>query len=153
MLQYYIVGVARRLLEDPAYYLLGWRYGEHGVRWLDGLMPGTEAGFKRSERWFRRFATLAVAVEPGAAVCLLAGTSRMSPGWFASVNVVGTVIRVAVIRVIGRVAAGRVDAALDILAEYRTVATGATALVATATAAPLVLGLVRWMRGTSIKVV
>ena len=45
------------------------------------------------------------------------------------------------------------DAALDILAEYRTVATGATALVATATAAPLVLGLVRWMRGTSIKVV
>ena len=97
MLQYFIVGVARRLLEDPAYYLLGWRYGEHGVRWLDSLIPGTEAGFKRSERWFRRFATLAVAVEPGAAVCLLAGTSRMSPGWFASVNVVGTVIRVAVI--------------------------------------------------------
>jgi membrane protein DedA with SNARE-associated domain len=77
----------------------------------------------------------------------------MSPGWFASVNVVGTVIRVAVIRVIGRVAAGRVDAALDILAEYRTVATGATALVAAVTAAPLVLGLVRWMRGKSIKVV
>ena len=120
---------------------------------MDGLIPGTEAGFKRSERWLRRFATLAVAVEPGAAVCLLAGTSRMSPGWFASVNVVGTVIRVAVIRVVGRVAAGRVDAALDILAEYRTVATGATALVATASAAPLVLGLVRWMRGKSIKVV
>ena len=115
---------------------------------MDSLIPGTEAGFKRSERWFRRFATLAVAVEPGAAVCLLAGTSRMSPGWFASVNVVGTVIRV-----IGRVAAGKVDAALDILAEYRTVATGTTALVAAATAAPLVLGLVRWMRGTSIKVV
>ena len=31
---------------------------------------------RSSEGWFRRFATVAVAVEPGAAVCMLAGTSR-----------------------------------------------------------------------------
>ncbi len=152
MLPYFVVGVARRLLEDPAYYLLGWRYGERGVSWLDGLMPGTEAGFRRSEHWFRRFATLAVALEPGAAVCLLAGTSRMSPGWFATVNVIGTVIRVAAIRFVGRVAVGRVNAVLHVLAEFRTAATAVTALLSAATAAPLAFGMVRWIRGKSIGV-
>ena len=48
--------------------------------------------------------------------CLLAGTSRMSPGWFATVNVIGTVVRVAAIRFVGRVAAGRVNAVLHFLA-------------------------------------
>ena len=32
---YFVVGVARRLLEDPLYYYLGWMYGTKAVDWLE----------------------------------------------------------------------------------------------------------------------
>jgi hypothetical protein len=31
----YAVGIARRLIEDPLYYHLGWRYGTKAVDWLE----------------------------------------------------------------------------------------------------------------------
>jgi len=66
--------------------------------------------------------------------------------------VIGTVIRVAAIRFVGRVAVGRVNAVLHVLAEFRTAATAVTALLSAATAAPLAFGMVRWIRGKSIGV-
>ena len=81
--------------------LAGRPHAGHGGRFQEGQSTGSGG-----------FATLAVALEARRSLCLLAGTSRMSPGWFATVNVIGTVIRVAAIRFVGRVAVGRVNAVL-----------------------------------------
>ena len=35
LVPYLIVGIARRLLEDPLYYYLGWTYGTKAVDWLE----------------------------------------------------------------------------------------------------------------------
>mmetsp|Transcript_12322 Transcript_12322/g.29767 ORF Transcript_12322/g.29767 Transcript_12322/m.29767 type:complete len:182 (-) Transcript_12322:8-553(-) len=81
---YCLISIARRLAEDPLYYYLGWTYGTRAVDWLShcGAVPGLHNAIHHSEAWFRRMSTVAVAVAPGAAVCLLAGSSRMSPPWF-----------------------------------------------------------------------
>lgn len=86
---------------------------------------------------------MAVAVEPGAIVCLLAGTSNMPTAWFAAVNVFGTVARVIVIRWAGHAAAGHVTWALGHVVALRGPLTAATAVVSAAAAMPFMVGLVK----------
>lgn len=120
---------------------------EAGGPGAEEVMPGTHRAIKRSEMWFRRFASVAVAVEPGAAVCLLAGTSRMSPTHFAVVNVAGTTARVLAIRWAGHAGVGYVARAIMFIARFRAPLTIATAATAAATALPLVMALIHGMRG------
>ena len=55
---YFIVGVARRLLEDPLYYYLGWMYGTKAVDWLEvrdrvsmrNFAPGAATSFPLEPR-------------------------------------------------------------------------------------------------------
>ena len=90
--------------------------------------------------------TVAVAVAPGAAVCLLAGTARMSPGRFTALNVVGTALRVLAIRGAGTAAAGLVAGLLALVGRFRAPVTAATAALSMASAAPVVTGLLRMRR-------
>lgn len=123
---------------------------EAGGPGAEEVMPGTHGAIKRSEKWFRRFASVAVAVEPGAAVCLLAGTSRMSPTHFAAVNVAGTTARVLAIRWAGHAGAGYVARAMPFIARFRAPLTIATAAAAAATALPLVMALIHGARGRGV---
>ena len=107
------MGVSRRLVEDPLFYFVGRFYPHRAETHLARYFPDVARAADRCRAWFRRFATLAVFVEPGAAVCLMAGASRMSPTWFALVNVVGTVLRVGAVRAAGVAASGWTNAAAD----------------------------------------
>ena len=98
---YVVVCVCRRLLEDPLYYHLGATRFAGAVRVLDDASPGTRRKLEASKPWFERFSILAVALEPGAVVCLLAGWSKMRAATFWSVNVFGTLARVLLVRRIG----------------------------------------------------
>ena len=86
---YVVVCVCRRLLEDPLYFYLGATRFAGAVRVLDDVSPGTRRKIEASKPWFERFSTLAVALEPGAVVCLLAGWSKMRATTFWSANVAG----------------------------------------------------------------
>lgn len=132
------MGVSRRLVEDPLFYFVGRFYPHRAETHLTRYFPDVARAADRCRAWFRRFATLAVFVEPGAAVCLMAGASRMSPTWFALVNVVGTVSRVGAVRAAGVAASGWTNAAADAATRFRTTATAATVVVAVAALAPLV---------------
>eukprot|EP00439_Symbiodinium_sp_Y106_P041017 s2419_g5.t1 len=56
-------------------------------------LPGSAEALKRASDAFARFSALAVVVEPGAVVCLLAGASKMRPATFTALNVGGTIAR------------------------------------------------------------
>ena len=98
---YVIVSLTRRLLEDPLYYHLGATRFASAVRVLDRTSPGMRRKIEASKPWFERYSVLAVALEPGAVVCLLAGWSRMRAATFWSVNVLGTLARVLLFRHVG----------------------------------------------------
>ena len=98
---YVIVSLLRRLLEDPLYYHLGATRFASAVRVLDRTSPGILRKIEASKPWFERFSVLAVILEPGAVVCLLAGWSKMRAATFWSVNVFGTLARVLLVRRIG----------------------------------------------------
>ena len=88
---YLAVATVRRLLSDPLFYLIGFLYGDSGVRWIERRL-GDDVGIVRAmERGFRKAAPVMVFLFPGAIVCVLAGATGMSPVLFLAANVVGTV--------------------------------------------------------------
>ena len=92
-----LVATIRRLVSDPLFYLLGYLYGERGVRWMERKM-GEGGGLVRGiERGFSKAAPVMVFLFPGAIVCVLAGATGMSPVWFLALNVAGTVTVVSLV--------------------------------------------------------
>ena len=88
---YLLVATVRRLFSDPLFYLVGYLYGDSGVRWIERRL-GDDVGIVRAmERGFRKAAPVMVFLFPGAIVCVLAGATGMSPVLFLAANVVGTV--------------------------------------------------------------
>ena len=141
---YVLVSLARRIAEDPLYFYLGNTRFAEAVTTLDSLdaVPNLAHKIQRSKPLFARFAVLAVLVEPGAVVCLLAGWSQMRRSVFWSVNVFGTVGRILLVRALGRVA--RRWSAFATLAAaaktHRRVIAIASAGVASAAALALIRG-------------
>ena len=85
------VATIRRLVSDPLFYLLGYLYGDRGVRWMERKM-GEGGGLVRAiERGFSKAAPVMVFLFPGAIVCVLAGATGMSPLLFLALNLLGTV--------------------------------------------------------------
>lgn len=103
-----LIGLGRRLLEDPFLYFLGRWQGDQALAWVDRKVGGG--------RWLdlvrRRFRLLGyplVALVPGGVVCLLAGASGMGPVAFLVLNIAGTLVTLAVLRAVGAEAAGPID--------------------------------------------
>ena len=99
-----LIGLGRRLLEDPFLYFLGRWQGDEALAWVDGKVGGG--------RWLdlvrRRFRLLGyplVALAPGGVVCLLAGASGMGPVAFLTLNVLGTLATLVALRALGEEAA------------------------------------------------
>jgi membrane protein DedA with SNARE-associated domain len=128
---YLVVGLGRRLLEDPFLFLLGRWYGDEAIAWVDGKLGGGRA-LRWVQRHFRRVGWLLVAVAPGGVVCVLAGASRMPTALFLVLNVVGTVVTILVLRRFGDVFAGPVDASLAFVADNVVVLTVASVILTTA---------------------
>ena len=95
---WFLVALARRLLEDPLFFSFGWAYREDALRFLKEKAPRVAVSSSSAESNVRRLSFMAVLLEPGAIVCTLAGVFRMDPKTFLLLNVLGTLARLAGIR-------------------------------------------------------
>lgn len=126
---FFVVGVLRRMLSDPLYYLLGLLYGDRAVRWIERRM-GDDAGMVRGlERLFAKVAPLLVFLFPGQLICVLAGATRMNPWLFGVLNVVGTLTVVGLLRQFGDVFQGPVGGVTDFITRNYLVLTVVSVLL------------------------
>lgn len=109
-LPFLVVAVARRLLSDPLYFLLGHLYGDAGVRWAEKRLGEGGSVIRFYERMFSRAAPVMVFLFPGAIVCLMSGATGMSVPVFVALNVVGTIFAVSVSYYFAEVLATPLDA-------------------------------------------
>ena len=107
---YFVVGSLRRFSSDPLYFLLGRRYGDAAVRWLE--RQGGGAIVRVTEAAFRKAAYPMLVIFPGAVVCALAGDVGIAPAVFVTVTLLRTFAAVALIRVLADAFSGPVDAVL-----------------------------------------
>ena len=105
-----VVGVVRRMLTDPLFFLLGHFYGDRAVAWIQRRLGGAEVLARVTEDGFRRFSGLMVFLFPGALVCVLAGASRMRVRTFLLLNFTGTVAIVLVLRAFAHTVEGPIEA-------------------------------------------
>lgn len=105
LVPFVLVGIVRRLVSDPFFYLLGRWYGERGVDWVQ-RRAGAGAWVESVKRLFSPFAVPAVLLFPGTLVCVLAGATGMPPRRFVALNVTGSVAAVLGLRLLAEVAAG-----------------------------------------------
>ncbi|MDP8988216.1 MAG: hypothetical protein M3N11_07710 [Actinomycetota bacterium] len=111
LVPYVVVGLGRRLLEDPLLFLLGRWYGDDAIAWLDGKVGGGTY-LRAVQRSFHRVGWLLVALAPGGVVCVLAGVSRMRTAVFLALNVAGTLVTIALLRRFGDAFAGPIEVLL-----------------------------------------
>lgn len=107
---YLLVATLRRLFSDPLFYLLGYLYGDAGVRWVEKRMGDGGALIQWIERAFAKAAPVMVFFFPGLAVCVLAGATGMSIPLFFAINIAGTVFMVSVMYFFADVVEGPLDA-------------------------------------------
>merc|ERR1712187_772447 len=120
-LPWIIIGSLRRFCEDPLYFYAGWRYREACLEMLRKWSPDMAEGYDKAESFFRNNLYVAVAVNPGATVCSLAGASRMPPVAFFSLNVGSTVAQLLVMRYICLMFPDRIDEILGLIKRYMLV--------------------------------
>lgn len=116
---YYSLGMLRLLVADPLFFLLGMWYGDAAIRWLERKWASQGEVARMFERWFEKAAYPIVAFAPNNIVCLLAGASGMPLAGFVAANVVGTVARLYLIRMLGKTFESPIESILDFFAEYR----------------------------------
>jgi len=113
-----IIAVGRRFCEDPLYFYAGWAYRESCLGMLRKWSPDMADGFHKAEDLFRSNLYVAVAVNPGATVCSLAGASRMQPALFIILNVGSTAAQLILMRYICLQYPGYIDDALGLIKQY-----------------------------------
>lgn len=128
-----VFAVIRRMLSDPLFFLLGHLYGEDALRWAQRRLGGNEVLVQLTQDWFRKASGFMVFLFPGALICVLAGVSRMSVRMFITLNFLGTLTMVIVMRLFARVLEGPIEAVLrfnDRNVKWLTVASIALVVVA-----------------------
>jgi membrane protein DedA with SNARE-associated domain len=116
---YYVVGFVRLLLSDPLFYLLGYFYGDAAVRWVERNTRTLGGQLRWVEKKFSRWGVPLVFAIPNNWICLFAGASRMRPAVFLAANISGTILRLWLIRIVGKAFEGPIDWILEFIARYR----------------------------------
>lgn len=116
---FFVVGVGRQMIVDPLYFILGRRYGDAGVRWLERKLGDGAAGVTMFEGWFKKAAYPMVAIAPNAIISVLAGASKMKASVFLALNLGGTVVTIVILRLFGDVFSGPLDAVLGFLRRFQ----------------------------------
>jgi membrane protein DedA with SNARE-associated domain len=116
---FFIVAVARQLLSDPIYYVLGRWYGDAGARWLEKKMGEGGAFIRWLESGFAKASWPMVAIFPNHIICMLAGASGMPPAIFFLLNLGGTIAAIAIFRTFGDVFGGPISTVTGFLNDYR----------------------------------
>jgi membrane protein DedA with SNARE-associated domain len=118
-LSYYVVGTVRLLLSDPLFFLLGRWYGDTAIEWVEKRSPTYGDLIRRAERGFGKAAYALVLIAPNQWICLLAGAAGMSVVAFFTLNIIGTLGRLYLIRVLGETFEAPIDAVLGFFRDYR----------------------------------
>jgi membrane protein DedA with SNARE-associated domain len=118
-LSYYVVGTIRLLLSDPLFFLLGRWYGDTAIRWIEERSPTYGQFARQAERGFSKAAYPLVLVAPNQWICLLAGAAGMSVVAFFALNIIGTLGRLYLIRVLGETFEAPIDDVLGFFRDYR----------------------------------
>lgn len=113
-----VVALAAKLSTDPILYVLGWRYGDAAVRWIERRMGAGEY-VRTVERWFVRARYPVVFLAPNRLVCTLAGATRMNPRSFALLNVAGTLTIIVIARSLAGALAGPIGAFVRFTDRYQ----------------------------------
>jgi len=116
---YYLVGTLRLLLSDPLFYLLGYWFGEAALAWVDRRGGSIGRFLRDAEGFFTKAAYPLVFFAPNNYICLFAGASRMRPAVFLTLNVSGTIARLALLRYVGDVFDGPRDSVLGFIGDYQ----------------------------------
>jgi membrane protein DedA with SNARE-associated domain len=116
---YYVVGTLRLLAPDPLFFLLGRWYGDAAITWMERRTPTYGQMMRTLERWFSKARMPLVAVVPNNPVCLLAGAAGMAVAVFAVLDVVGTIGRLVLLKITGKLLANPIGWLLDLIAQYR----------------------------------
>lgn len=116
---YYLVGTFRLLFTKPLVWLVGAWYGNRAVRWAEGRSPRGGALLRWVERHFGRWGWAVIAVTSNNLVCLVAGATGFSLGWFMVLAIVGTVIRLWMFSVVGDVFSRQIDSIIGFVGDHR----------------------------------
>jgi membrane protein DedA with SNARE-associated domain len=116
---YYTVGFLRLLASDPLFYLLGFWYGDAGVKWVERRSSSFGGMLRTWESAFKKASWPLVAIAPNNFICLFAGAAGMAPAVFVTLNVFGTIVRLYLIRVLGETFEKPIDWVLDFIRDYR----------------------------------
>jgi membrane protein DedA with SNARE-associated domain len=102
-------------LEDPLYFYTGWSYRKAALDLLSEWFPDAAEGFHKAEEMFKNNLYVAVALNPGATVCGLAGALRMNPLVFFMLNIGSTAAQLLAMRAICCKFPNHVDYVLEII--------------------------------------
>jgi membrane protein DedA with SNARE-associated domain len=116
---YYVVGTLRLVWTKPLVWLIGAWYGERAIRWAERRWDPRGRVVRPAQRIFGRWGWIVVLVTSTNVVCLLAGASGMPLLLFMALAVVGTLIRLVVIRLVGNVLEQPIDELISVIAANR----------------------------------
>ena len=123
----------RLLISDPLFYIIGYWYGDAAVAWVEKRSSSFGGMLRTWERGFKKAAWPLVAIAPNNFICLFAGAAGMAPAIFITLNVVGTILRLWLIRIFGKAFESPIDDLLGWIQEYRWPLTAITAALVVVT--------------------
>ena len=116
LLPFMSVGVVRLLASDPIYFMLGWVYGDKALAFFEDALG--KPAMDSTRRFFVKAGTAMALFFAGPIICVLAGAARLNPKRFFTLDVVGTVVVVAVLRLFSKQIEGPINSFLDFNSKY-----------------------------------
>ncbi len=98
---FFLLGIARGLVFDPLFFLLGRRHGDEASRWLAAKSPRSGRMLETVRSLFERAGSLVLFISPNSAVCLIAGQSKMPWRRFAVIDTLSTLVQVSAVWLLG----------------------------------------------------
>ncbi|HEV7861664.1 MAG TPA: hypothetical protein VGR20_03150 [Acidimicrobiia bacterium] len=116
---YYLAAGVRLLASDPLFYLLGRWYGDAMVVWLEKRSKTFGEQVRLYEKAFTKATYPLVFFAPNPYICLFAGASGMPVGSFFTINIIGTLARLYLIRRVGEAFDAPIQSVLRFFDHYR----------------------------------
>jgi membrane protein DedA with SNARE-associated domain len=116
---YYGLGMARLLVPDPLFFLLGHWYGDAAVTWMERRTQTWGDMLRMLERFFGKAAYPLVFLMPNNPICLFAGAAGMPLRAFFAINISGTIARLYVFRRFGEAFQDPIDDFVGWIGDHR----------------------------------
>jgi membrane protein DedA with SNARE-associated domain len=124
---FFVVAVVRLVISDPLFFAFGRKYGDVATRWMEHKVGRSGmAPVLWMERMFRKAGWPMIAILPNNWICLFAGATGIAWTPFLIVNIAGTIVRVALVRMLGDAFADPILSFTDWVGDNRLWLTGIT---------------------------